>query len=118
MTKKEFNKDLNSLWEVLKDKDEFYLKTYVLDLVETYLSHGKDSPMGVSQWKEHGKKYGYWDYFCVSKYELLNKLGKAWESVPEWRLGQLIFNLTGQYDCFHIQDKELNKSLDNFIKNN
>ena len=20
-------------------------------------------PMGVSQWKNHGKKYGYWDYF-------------------------------------------------------
>ena len=20
-------------------------------------------PMGASQWKEHGKKYGYWDYF-------------------------------------------------------
>ena len=20
-------------------------------------------PMGVSRWKEHGKKYGYWDFF-------------------------------------------------------
>lgn len=23
----------------------------------------QQTPMGVSQWKEHGKKYGYWDYF-------------------------------------------------------
>lgn len=22
-----------------------------------------DVPMGVSQWKEHGKRYGYWDHF-------------------------------------------------------
>ena len=22
-----------------------------------------DAPMGVSQWKAHGEKYGYWDYF-------------------------------------------------------
>ena len=22
-----------------------------------------DIPMGVSQWKEHGKKYGYWDFW-------------------------------------------------------
>lgn len=23
----------------------------------------KEIPMGVSQWAEYGKKYGYWDYF-------------------------------------------------------
>lgn len=23
----------------------------------------KEKPMGISQWKEHGIKYGYWDYF-------------------------------------------------------
>lgn len=28
-------------------------------------------PMGVSQWKAYGKKYGYWDYF---KKEILNEL--------------------------------------------
>ena len=22
-------------------------------------------PMGVSQWKKHGKKYGYWKYFLA-----------------------------------------------------
>jgi len=23
----------------------------------------EEAPMGVSQWREHGKKYGYWDFF-------------------------------------------------------
>lgn len=23
----------------------------------------KESPMGISQWREHGKKYAYWNYF-------------------------------------------------------
>lgn len=23
----------------------------------------KDTPMGVSQWREYGKKHGYWKYF-------------------------------------------------------
>jgi len=23
----------------------------------------KEIPMGVSQWRNHGKKYGYWEYF-------------------------------------------------------
>ena len=22
-----------------------------------------NTPMGVSQWENHGRKYGYWDYF-------------------------------------------------------
>jgi len=25
--------------------------------------NNKEQPMGVSAWKEYGKKYGYWDYF-------------------------------------------------------
>ncbi len=32
---------------------------------QVYLSgaRNQNTPMGVSQWKEHGKKYGYWKYF-------------------------------------------------------
>ena len=26
-----------------------------------------DVPMGVSEWKNHGVKYGYWSYFEKSK---------------------------------------------------
>lgn len=35
-------------------------------LVNTILETKNKEPMGVSQWKEYGKKYGYWDYFIVS----------------------------------------------------
>lgn len=27
------------------------------------MSVKEKKPMGVSQWKEYGKRYGYWDYF-------------------------------------------------------
>ena len=25
----------------------------------------QDLPMGISQWREHGRRYGYWDYFLT-----------------------------------------------------
>lgn len=25
-----------------------------------------ENPLGVSQWVEHGKRYGYWDYFKIT----------------------------------------------------
>ena len=27
----------------------------------------KDIPMGVSQWRNHGKKWGYWEFFKKEK---------------------------------------------------
>jgi hypothetical protein len=30
-----------------------------------------NSPMGVSEWMEHGKKYGYWNFFVGCKTEEL-----------------------------------------------
>jgi len=39
-----------------------------------------NTPMGVSQWKEYGKKYGYWDFFIKKqKKEFLEiiKTGKS-----------------------------------------
>ena len=39
------------------------LKSYRQSITEELLGY-KDKPcMGVSQWKNHGIKYGYWDYF-------------------------------------------------------
>jgi len=32
-------------------------------------------PMGVSEWKKHGKKYGYWEYFASNN--------KIWESLVD-----------------------------------
>ena len=45
----------------------------------------KQIGMGVSQWKEHGKTHGYWDYFVEAertrlKKEVLERLPpKFWE---------------------------------------
>ena len=33
----------------------------------------KDMPMGVSQWKNHGKKYGYWKFHTKALLEELLK---------------------------------------------
>lgn len=38
----------------------------------------KDTPMGVSQWREYGKKYGYWDFF---EKQIMQKAGLEWEKV-------------------------------------
>jgi hypothetical protein len=34
-----------------------------VDLDEKELEDFPSVPMGVSQWREYGKKYGYWEYF-------------------------------------------------------
>jgi len=51
----------------------------------------KKEPMGISQWKEHGKKYGYWDYFEEGKPE------------PKEEERDEIPYCT---DCFHAHSKE------------
>lgn len=38
----------------------------------------KDTPMGVSQWREYGKKYGYYDFF---EKQIMQKAGLEWEKV-------------------------------------
>ena len=38
-------------------------------------------------------------------------LRDVWKQHPDWRLGQLIFNLTGRYDCFYVEDDVLEEAL-------
>lgn len=38
----------------------------------------RESPMGVSQWAEHGRKYGYWGYFRT---EVLNEAIEVLEKI-------------------------------------
>ena len=38
-------------------------------------------------------------------------LKEVWKQYPDWRLGQLIFNLTGKYDCFYVEDNVLEEKL-------
>ena len=42
---------------------------------------------------------------------ICNLLRDVWKQVPDWRLGQLIFYLTGQYDCYYLEDNVLEEAL-------
>jgi hypothetical protein len=48
--------------------------------------------------------------------EILSLLKQLKVKYPDWRIGQIIFNATGQYDCFHVRDEDLLKGLKNLIK--
>lgn len=43
--------------------------------------------------------------------EICDLLKEVWKQYPDWRLGQLIFNLTGMYDCFCVGDNVLEEAL-------
>ena len=49
---------------------------------------------------------------------IIKKLKKAWLSVPDWRLGQLISNLQGPgpQDVFHLSDEDCEKLIDLMIQ--
>ena len=40
----------------------------------------------------------------------------AWQAVPDWRLGQLILNLTREYDCFYVEDDVIESRLKTMIQ--
>lgn len=39
-----------------------------------------------------------------------------WKQVPDWRLGQLISNVIGRRDPFFIEDEDMEKSLEYYLK--
>jgi len=39
-----------------------------------------------------------------------------WKQVPTWRLGQLISNVIGRQDLFYIEDEDMEKSLECYLK--
>jgi hypothetical protein len=43
---------------------------------EKYYELGRENkaPMGVSQWRNHGEKYGYWDWFIQQEHKRLHEL--------------------------------------------
>jgi hypothetical protein len=53
---------------------------------------------------------------------ILNKLQLVWSRVPDWRLGQLIYNIarnkpSNTHDIFYFEDGDLEKELDKIINN-
>ena len=57
-------------------------------------------------------------------YKFCNKIAEMWSEVPDWRFGQLISNITANFDgasLFYLEDEELFKRLEeefNKFKNN
>lgn len=51
---------------------------------------------------------------------ILEKVGRFWKEVPDWRLGQLVSNLigTGPQDVFHLEDTQLEQALDDVLGDN
>lgn len=49
---------------------------------------------------------------------ILNSLAEAWELEPDWRLGQLLTNISGLDDMFYLEEEELQDLLEEFIKKN
>lgn len=50
---------------------------------------------------------------------LLMEIEKQWERFPDWRFGQLIENIKRFYDIndlFYIEDDEMLKLIENFMK--
>lgn len=57
---KEIYKKKFGLCSEKSDKCDCYRE---LKFIENLLSQQMKAPMGVSQWREYGKKYHYWQYF-------------------------------------------------------
>lgn len=54
--------------------------------------------------------------------EFCNRLATCWECVPDWRFGQLMSNVLGQFvadtgrDIFFPEDEEMIRFFENYFK--
>ena len=49
---------------------------------------------------------------------ILDRLGKCWKKVPDWRLGQVISNIFGTHDLFHLEDENFIEIVEKWFKMN
>ena len=64
------DKELSRLTEIFDNK------------MDSLLKEQRESPMGVSQWRKHGKKHGYWEYFNKQQREEdISELGYEIEAI-------------------------------------
>lgn len=47
---------------------------------------------------------------------IVEKFYRVWATVPDWRFGQLMINLTRGYDTFNVEDDVLEARLDLVLK--
>ena len=52
--------------------------------------------------------------------ETLSKLGELWKKVPDWRLGQLLYNLKQNVkqdsDIYYLEDCDLVEQIDKMLE--
>jgi len=48
--------------------------------------------------------------------EVLDLIKQLWEKYPDWRLGQLIVNVSDTNDVFYVEDDRVVKGLRNYLK--
>lgn len=49
---------------------------------------------------------------------IIERLQVLWETVPDWRLGQLVCNLArliGRMDPFHVEDDKMLNAIESYI---
>ena len=55
---------------------------------DLFASQRQDVPIGVSKWREHGRKFGYWNYFEKEiRQEMEDKIDKMIETAKKLKLG-------------------------------
>ena len=49
--------------------------------------------------------------------EICNRLARAWQKVPDWRLGQLFVNMQAAASCdlFYYEDEALMRLIETYI---
>ena len=50
------------------------------------------------------------DDFC-------DRLKTVWHRVPDWRFGQLIYNVFGNKDNFYTEDKDMIRRIETYFNN-
>jgi len=48
--------------------------------------------------------------------EVLELIRQLWEKYPDWRLGQLLVNVSDTDNIFYVEDDRVEKGLVNYLK--
>lgn len=77
------------------------------------ISIENNPPMGASQWRQHGQKYHYWDYF-IDK-EVVTELNKMKEHLKDWLEGTVYKQYDREEEALVIRD-DVDRYFDGFIE--
>lgn len=47
---------------------------------------------------------------------VLDLLAQLWEKYPDWRLGQLVVNVSDTDEIFYVEDDRVEKGLRNYLE--